>query len=147
LLGPVLPVSTIADVLPPRRVIERAPRRAAAETLTAFMKRKGFAEPYHVPDIIAAASEAAIPPSMIVCIEFLESSGGKYYDAGTNNPLGWKNGKASFPSVRAAIRHVSGELGSGQWYAGKTLEQKLRVYNPRPAYSAKVMECMRQLPD
>ena len=54
-----------------------------------------------------SASQASIPPSLIVCIEFVESSGGKYYDAETNNPLGWQNGKASFPSVRAAIRHVS----------------------------------------
>ena len=77
----------------------------------------------------------------------LESSGGKHYDAETNNPLGWNNGKAVFPSVHAAIRHVSAELGSGRWYAGKTLEEKLRVYNPRPAYSVKVMDCMRQFTD
>jgi hypothetical protein len=111
------------------------------------MRRKGFAEPYHVPEIIQAASQASIPPSMIVCIEFLESSGGKYYDPGTNNPLGWRNGKATFPSVREAIRRVSAELGSGRWYAGKTLEEKLRVYNPRPAYAIKALDCMRQLLD
>ncbi len=83
---------------------------------------------------------------MIVCIEFVESSGGKHYDVETNNPLGWKNGKASFPSIPAAIRHVSEELGSGRWYAGKTLEEKLRVYNPRPYYSEKVLGCMSRLP-
>ncbi|MGA3185508.1 MAG: hypothetical protein ABSF22_00225 [Bryobacteraceae bacterium] len=148
LLAPGLPVSTIADV-PPRMVVHRAPikRPSPAETLAAFMRRQDFAEPYHVPEIIQAASEASIPPSMIVCIEFVESSGGKHFDAATNNPLGWHNGKASFPSIREAIRHVSAELGSGRWYAGKTLEEKLRVYNPRPTYSVKVMECMRQFPD
>jgi len=147
LLAPALPVSTIADV-PPRAVarpIKTAPRKHA-ENLTAFMRRKGFAEPYNLPDILESASQASIPPAMIVCIEFVESSGGKHYDADTNNPLGWKNGKAAFPSVRAAIRHVTQELGSGRWYAGKTLEEKLHVYNPRPRYSEKVLDCMRQLP-
>jgi hypothetical protein len=147
LLAPALPVSTIADVPPhaiARPVNTTAPRHE--ETLKGFMRRKGFAEPYNLTDILESASAASIPPSMIVCIEFVESSGGKHYDAETNNPLGWKNGKAAFPSVRAAIRHVTQELGSGRWYAGKTVEQKLRVYNPRPAYSEKVLGCMRQFP-
>jgi hypothetical protein len=147
LLAPALPVSTIADV-PPRAVARpikvEAPK--PSESLTAFMRRKGFAEPYNLTDILESASQASIPPSMIVCIEFVESSGGKHYEAETNNPLGWKNGKAAFPSVRAAIRHVTQELGSGRWYAGKTVEQKLRVYNPRPSYSEKVLGCMRQFP-
>lgn len=143
LLAPALPVSTIADV-PPRALARPTPVPKHAESLSAFMRRKGFAEPYNLTDILESASAASIPPSMIVCIEFVESSGGKHYDADTNNPLGWKNGKAAFPSVRAAIRHVSQELGSGRWYAGKTLEEKLRVYNPRPKYSEKVLDCMRQ---
>ena len=147
MLAPALPVSTIADV-PPRAVARpikiEAPKHG--ETLTAFMRRKGFVEPYNLAVIVESASKASIPPSTIVCIEFVESSGGKHYDADTNNPLGWQNGKAAFPSVSAAIRHVSQELGSGRWYAGKTLEEKLRVYNPRPKYSEKVLDCMRQFP-
>ena len=145
LLAPALPVSTIADVPPraaARPVKVEAPKHA--ESLTAFMRRKGFVEPYNLTDILESASQASIPPSLIVCIEYVESSGGKHYDAETNNPLGWKNGKAAFPSVRAAIRHVSQELGTGRWYAGKTVEEKLRVYNPRPQYSEKVLGCMRQ---
>lgn len=145
LLGTALPVSTIADVespiFPPLTI---APRPRPAETLSAFMRRKHFAEPYNLPVILQSAHRASIPPALIVCIEFVESSGGKHYDAETNNPFGWKNGKASFPSIPAAIEHVSEELGSGRWYAGKTLEEKLRVYNPRPYYSLKVLGCMSQ---
>jgi hypothetical protein len=144
LLAPAVPVSTIADVLPKPIVRRIQPPKPAAETLSAFMRRKGFVEPNNLSEILQSASRASIPPSLIVCIEFVESSGGKHYDAETNNPLGWKNGKASFPSVPAAIRHVSEELGSGRWYAGKTLEEKLRVYNPRPYYSVKVLGCMSQ---
>jgi len=140
LVACALPVSTVADARP----IPAPPKHVPVEKLTAFMQRKGFVQPYNLPDILQSASQAAIPPSLIVCIEFVESSGGKHYDADTNNPLGWKNGKASFPSVRAAIRHVAAELGSGSNYAGKTLEEKLRVYNPRPYYSVKVLGCMSQ---
>jgi len=170
MLAPGLPISTIADVVPratapaiklaatpmagpapklgPKRTPKPAPKfiakTVAAGELAAFMRRKGFVEPDNLEEILSAASEASIPASMIVCIEFVESSGGKHFDFETNNPLGWKNGRASFPSVRAAIRHVSQQLGSGEWYAGKTIEEKLRIYNPRPAYLEKVMGCMNQ---
>jgi hypothetical protein len=144
LLAPGLPVSTIADV-PPKAIARSIPAPVPVETLSVFMRKMGFAEPFNLPEIMQSASLASIPPSMIVCIEFVESSGGKHYQAGTNNPLGWKNGRASFPSIPEAIRQVSHELGSGRWYAGKTVEEKLRVYNPRPVYSIKVMGCMSRL--
>jgi hypothetical protein len=147
LLAPALPVSTEADV--PLLTVLRRPAVTVVreESLAGFMQQKGFVKPYHLPEIMQAAAQASIPPSMIVCIEFVESSGGKYYDADTNNPLGWRNGRASFPSILDAIRHVSAELGSGRYYSGKTLEEKLRVYNPRPAYSIKVLGCMNQFAD
>jgi hypothetical protein len=149
MLAPGLPVSTIAD-MPPRaamrQILEPVSFHAPAENIDRFMREHDFAKPYNVPEIIQAAAQASIPPSLIVCIEFYESSGGKYYDAETNNPLGWKNGQMSFSSKSAAIRHVSAELGSGRWYAGKTLEEKLHMYNPRPVYSQKVMQCMSEFP-
>lgn len=150
LLVPVLPISTVADVAP-RAMLPSADLILATSrpstTLADFMRRTGFVEPNLLPEIVQASAAASIPPSMIVCIEFVESSGGKHVNEGTNNPLGWNNGKTAFPSVRAAIRHVSQQLGSGRWYAGKTLEEKLRVYNPRPAYAEKVLGCMRQFPE
>ena len=146
LLASGLPVSTIADVTP-KAILRPVPKMLPhpTDTLASFMRRKGFVEPNNLSEIIQSATRASIPPSMIVCIEFVESSGGKHFDAETNNPLGWKNGKAAFPSIPAAIRHVSQELGSGHDYAGKTLEEKLRVYNPRPYYLVKVMGCMNQI--
>lgn len=144
LLAPALPVSTEADV-PPKAMMHAPASEKRVETLAGFMHRMGFVDQTQLPEIIQAASRASIPPSMIVCIEFVESSGGKYYDEETNNPLGWQNGRAYFPSVHEAIRHVSAELGSGRYYAGKTLEEKLRVYNPRPQYSEKVLGCMSRL--
>jgi hypothetical protein len=145
MLAPVLP-STIAD-MPPRSAVRPViVRRAPEDSLIKFMREHDFAKPYNVPEIRQAATQASIPPSLIVCIEYLESSGGKYFSADTNNPLGWNNGQTNFSSKTAAIRHVSSQLGSGRWYAGKSLEEKLRMYNPRPVYSQKVMACMSQFP-
>ena len=146
LLALGMPICTVAD-LPPVTKAHHIwiPYDPAIGRLTAFMREHDFAEPYYVQDIVQDASKASISPSLIVCIEFYESSGGKHYDPGTNNPLGWNSGKTSFASVRAAFRYVSAQLGSGRDYRGKTLEQKLRVYNPRPAYQLKVMDCMRQI--
>ena len=148
MLAPSLPVSTIADVSPramPPPVVAQPHR--PEEAIARFMREHDFAKPYNIGDILEAANRAAIPPSMIVCIEFYESSGGKHFDTETNNPLGWKNGVAAFPSVPAAIHYVSQELGSGRWYAGKSIEEKLHMYNPRPVYAEKVLGCMNGFPD
>jgi hypothetical protein len=148
MLAPALPVSTIADVAPrPMPPLTVARPYRPAEAIAAFMREHDFAKPYNIGAILEAANRAAIPPSMIVCIEYFESSGGKYFDTETNNPLGWKNGTAAFPSVPAAIHHVSEQLGSGRWYAGKSIEEKLHMYNPRPVYAEKVLGCMNDFPE
>lgn len=138
-----IPLGTEAN-LPRVPLKTRSREDAVAEKLASFMRKRGFAEPLYVKEIVQAAAQAAIPPSLLVCIEFLESSGGKYYPRETNNPFGWKSGEASFASVREAISHISSQLGSGRYYAGKTLEEKVRMYNPRPVYSEKLFGCMKQ---
>jgi hypothetical protein len=138
-----IPLGTEAN-LPKAPLKTRSKEDAVAERLAAFMRKRGFAEPFYVKEIVHEAMQAAIPPSLLVCIEFLESSGGKYYARETNNPFGWKSGEASFASVREAIRHISSQLGSGRYYGGKTLEEKVRMYNPRPVYAEKLFGCMKQ---
>jgi hypothetical protein len=145
-LGPMLPQGGIADVPTARaRVIEIQKRDNTADGIAAFMRSNGFAKPYYVKDIVEGSAAASIPPSLLVCIEFYESSGGKYYDRASNNPLGWDSGKSSFASVPAAIRQVTAQLGSGTYYAGKTIAQKLKMYNPRPIYAVKIMDCMKRV--
>jgi hypothetical protein len=113
--------------------------------LTAFMQGHGFAKPYYVREIVQTAETNRIPASLLVCIELLETSGGKQYAPERWNRFGWDNGKASFASHLAAIRFIAWRLGSGRYYAGKTIEEKIRVYNPRPVYTQKVSECMREI--
>ena len=146
LLALGMPLCTVADLPPVTKADHiRIPDDPAIGKLTAFMREHDFVKPYYVQDIVQSASKASISPSLIVCIEFFESSGGKHYDSGTNNPLGWNSGKTSFASVQAAFRYVAAQLGSGRYYQGKTLEQKLRLYNPNPAYLLKVMDCMTEI--
>jgi hypothetical protein len=140
LLATGIPKRTVADV---RQTPMR--RDSAIEWLTAFMRARDFTQPYYAQEILDSSKRHNLPASLLVCIEFFESSGGKTYDRGTSNPFGWRNGKKSFPSRPAAIDYISTQLELGRYYAGKCLLGKLRVYNPRPAYARKVMSCMKEL--
>jgi hypothetical protein len=139
ILSAAVPQRTIAD-LPP--IHHRHP--VTIERLTAFMDEHRFAKPYLVREIVQTADTNRIPASLLVCIEFLESSGGRHYHS-PENRFGWDNGKASFASHSAAIRFVAIQLGSGRYYAGKSLADKIRTYNPRPIYTQKTLGCMKEI--
>jgi hypothetical protein len=137
-----IPKCTVADV----PLIQPISHTAnTTEQLTAFMRGHGFAKPYYVPEIVQMAEVNRLPPALLVCIEFVETSGGKQYRPETWNRFGWDNGKASFASHLAAIRFIAIQLGSGRYYAGKSVEEKIRVYNPRPIYAPTVLDCMRKI--
>ncbi len=148
LLAAGIPKPTAADVPPATlhrdMAIVGIPRDPTEDRLVAFMRERDFPQPYYAQEILQGAAQNQIPAALLICIEFLESSGGKY-DHGTANPFGWDNGKATFPSRRAAIAYVSNQLGSGRYYTGKSIAAKLRVYNPRPDYAPRIMSCMREL--
>jgi hypothetical protein len=135
------PQRTIAD-LPP--IHHGHPVTISIERLTAFMDEHRFAKPYLVREIVQTADNNRIPASLLVCIEFLESSGGRHYHS-TANRFGWDNGRASFGSHLAAIRFVAIQLGSGRYYAGKSVADKIRTYNPRPIYTQKTLDCMNEI--
>jgi len=99
---------------------------------------------------VAAADRYGLPYSLVVSIGFLESTGGKF--ARGNNYFGF--GDPSYNdlglSVSDWIYRVSEALGgkgpSGHYYAGKTTEEKLRVYNSvAKDYPQKVMSIMREI--
>jgi hypothetical protein len=137
-----IPKCTVADV-PLIQPISHS--TTTTEQLTAFMRGHRFAKPYYVGEIVQMAEMNRLPPALLVCIELIETSGGKQYHPETRNRFGWDNGKASFPSHLAAIRFIAIQLGSGRYYAGKSVEEKLRVYNPRPIYAPKVLDCMKKI--
>jgi hypothetical protein len=59
--------------------------------------------------------------------------------------LGWNSANTGFKNVPEGIDFVARQLSGGSFYKGKTINQKLRVYNPNPAYAGKVEKLMKEI--
>jgi hypothetical protein len=94
-------------------------------------------------DFLAAADRNALDWRLLPSISIIESSGGKDYR--NNNVFGWDTPLQSFASVREGIHYVAGQLARSDLYRNKSLDGKLRTYNPNPAYPHKVKAVMRAL--
>jgi hypothetical protein len=115
--------------------------------LVQFMEAHNFApdQYQYVSEIIKDADANKIPAALLVCIDLQESSGGKRYYRSTHNPFGWGSDQISFETERIAIDYISRQLGSGYFYAGKSIEGKLHAYNPDPEYAVKIINCINQI--
>ncbi|MCC6363861.1 MAG: hypothetical protein IT165_10070 [Bryobacterales bacterium] len=92
---------------------------------------------------LRAADQHRLDWRLLPSIAFVESSGGKAYRA--NNILGWGNGEIGFHSIENGIHTVAERLANSSYYRGKSVEEKLRTYNPVPGYSERVRAVMNQL--
>lgn len=95
----------------------------------------------YAADFIEAADKNDLDWRLLPSISYIESGGGKEYK--NNNVLGWDSCRERFPSVRAGIHYVASRLSNSQLYRQKSLDEKLRVYNPQLEYSGKVKAVMR----
>lgn len=94
-------------------------------------------------DFLLAADRYALDWRLLPSISMIESSGGKLYK--NNNVFGWDSPLQSFASVREGIHYVAAQLARSDRYKGKSLDGKLRTYNPNPEYSGKVKAVMQVL--
>jgi hypothetical protein len=94
-------------------------------------------------DFLIAADQNALDWRLLPSISIIESSGGKDYRK--NNVFGWNSCREGFSSVRAGIHFVAAQLSQAKQYRDKTLDMKLRTYNPNPDYPLKVKAVMRAL--
>ncbi len=94
-------------------------------------------------DFLAAADLNALDWRLLPSISFIESSGGKDYR--NNNVFGWDTPLQNFSSIREGIQYVAAQLAQADRYKNKSLDGKLRTYNPNPAYPHKVKAVMRAL--
>ena len=94
-------------------------------------------------DFLAAADLNALDWRLLPSISMIESSGGKDYR--NNNVLGWDSCRESFSSIREGIHYVAAKLAQSDLYKNKSIDGKLRTYNPNPAYPVKVKAVMRAL--
>lgn len=94
-------------------------------------------------DFLAAADINALDWRLLPSISMIESSGGKDYR--NNNVFGWDSCRESFSSIREGIHYVAAQLAWSNRYKNKTLDGKLRTYNPNPEYPGKVKAVMQAM--
>jgi hypothetical protein len=116
---------------------------ARAEKLEAFFRFYGCPEPFHVQEYLQAADANKLDYRLLPAVSLRESTCGWY--AVGNNHWGWNSARTDFDSVADGIQIIAHELSDGYRYRGKTLNQKLVVYNPVPHYAGQVRLIMRQV--
>lgn len=96
-------------------------------------------------DFVLAAELNRIDYRLLPVLAVLETGCGRA--ARNNNLFGWANGRKPFGSFRQSIHFVAQRLRIAPHYSGKTVSEKLKVYNRRPAYRRKVLALMQTMPE
>jgi hypothetical protein len=136
----LLPVAT--PRLPAYELVARR-QDPRLENLRRFFAGFGCPAVAYAPAFLDAADSFSLDWRLLPSLSYVESTGGKA--AQGNNFFGWDSGRARFSSPAAAIQSVAERLSQSARYHGKTLDQKLAMYNPVPGYAHKVRSIMRQI--
>jgi len=107
-----------------------------------FRKRKCPAQRY-ASEFVQAADRYRLDWRLLPSLALIESSGGKAFT--NNNIFGWDSCRRRFSSVQAGIHTVAERLANSPLYEGKSVDDKLKVYNSRPHYGVAVRRVMQQL--
>lgn len=90
-------------------------------------------KPYPINSYVTYAQQYQIDYRLLSAISVAESSAGNH--ACGNNWWGWQSCKGyNFASVTEGIKFVSEKLGTGYYYANKSIENKIHSYNCNPSY-------------
>lgn len=108
-----------------------------------FFQRYNCPLPHHVADYLRAADGYGLDYRLLPALSIRETHCG--IEDTHNNHWGYHPGRRAFDSIEAGINFVAHILAQTPPYQGKTLEQKLLVYNPFPAYPQEVIQIMRQI--
>jgi len=120
-----------------------APRDPRIFQLEAFFKSYNCPTPLHVHEYLDAADTYQIDYRLLPAISLLETTCGAFERL--NNHWGWDSAQTGFSSVGAGIHYIASQLAEHPYYKGKTLEEKLLMYNPDRHYLASVRRLMRQI--
>jgi hypothetical protein len=147
--GLVLSAATAADVpegslRPPQGLGDKAGSGADSRTarLESFFRYYHCPAPYHTSEYLSTADGYGLDYRLLPAISIRETSCGK--GAKEQNNL-WGYHHESFPSIAAGIEFLAHRLAQHPFYRGKTLQDKLFIYNPRAAYPEEVKRIMRQI--
>lgn len=97
----------------------------------------------YAEDFVLAADQHRLDWRLLPSLSFQESTGGKFKR--NNNMFGWSNGETRFSSMRAGIYVVASRLSRAKHYRGKSVDEKLKLYNADRAYGNRVRATMRAL--
>jgi hypothetical protein len=111
--------------------------------LEAFFKSYQCPRPYYIEDYLRAADTYGVDYRLLPALSVRESTCGQYDRR--NNRWGWDSARTGFRSVPVGIEFVTGQLAQGDYYEGKSLEEKIYTYNPLPRYVAEVKHLMREI--
>jgi hypothetical protein len=111
--------------------------------LERFFQRYSCPEPKHIGEYLRAADGYGLDYRLLPAISIRETHCG--LDFNWNNHWGYHPGRQRFPSIEAGIFHVAHTLAEEPPYKGKSLDEKLYVYNPREEYPKEVKQIMRQI--
>ncbi len=96
-------------------------------------------------DFVQAAELNGFDYRLLPVLAVLETGCGR--TARNNNLFGWANGRKRFASFRQGIHFVAQRLRFAPHYSGKSVAEKLKVYNRRAAYRRKVLTMMETMPE
>jgi hypothetical protein len=113
--------------------------------LEAFFQSFGCPAPHHVEEYVGAADRFDIDYRLLPAISVLESTCGIYQRL--NNRWGWDSARKGFASFGAGLEYIARQLAQGVYYRGKTLDEKVHMYNPKPEYAVLVKKLMRKIDD
>jgi hypothetical protein len=114
-----------------------------------LLKLESFFKSYNAPahkiaeEFLRAADLNSLDWRLLPSVSIVESGGGREHV--NNNILGWDSCRTEFPSVVAGVHHVAYRLSESKLYRHKSLDAKLKTYNPYPGYPEKVKRLMRRL--
>jgi hypothetical protein len=123
-----------------------APEQPADERrlkLQSFFESYRCPAPFHVEDYLREADKNAIDYRLLPAISVRESTCGRH--ARLNNHWGWDSARSGFSSVKAGIRYLARTLALSPKYRDKTIDGKLKIYNPNLRYVAQVMQLMEEI--
>ena len=113
--------------------------------LQAFFESYKCPAPYHVDDYLTEADKNAIDYRLLPAISVRASTCGRH--ARLNNHWGWDSARSGFSSVKAGIRYLARTLARAPRYRDKTVDGKLKTYNPVTQYAAEVRHLMEEIDD
>ena len=115
------------------------------ERLEVFFQSFGCPAPHHVKEYVGTADSFALDYRLLPAISVLESTCGVHQRL--NNRWGWDSARKGFASFRVGLEYIARQLAEGRYYKGKTLEEKVHMYNPKPEYAVQLKKLMRKIDD